>query len=80
MHRQVVGESGLGKTTFLHKLLRRYGNVPISPAKRIEKTITISEVGRFDASDDLVRCQLDFHASDAFSKEIAPTSRRATSV
>ena len=42
----VVGESGLGKTTFLHTLLRRYVSIYFEdPANLLRKTVDIVEVG-----------------------------------
>lgn len=48
----VVGESGLGKTTFLHALLRRYVSVYFQdPKQLLKKTVEIVEIGQFDIVD-----------------------------
>jgi septin family protein len=46
----VVGESGLGKTTFLMTLFKRYIDNNVNPKKvdgPFKKTVSIKEVGRF---------------------------------
>ncbi len=51
---QVVGETGLGKSTFLHALLRRYvSSVYLQEsAESLKKTVDIVQVGYFDVMDD----------------------------
>ena len=65
---QVVGESGLGKTTFLNALLRRYHeNIIIaSPEVSItEKTLQIQKVGEIEVKtetgDGVVRHTLYYY-------------------
>jgi septin family protein len=51
----VVGESGIGKTTFLEALLRRYvENITVDPADLPigEKTLKIEKVGKFEVSTE----------------------------
>jgi septin family protein len=52
----VVGESGLGKTTFLHTLLRKYVSVYfVDPTDLLQKTVNIVEVGQFLVFDSAKR-------------------------
>jgi GTPase SAR1 family protein len=63
----VVGESGIGKTTFLQALLRRYVDNVVIASPEVptgEKTLQITKVGAFEVmteiGDGLVRCLVFF--------------------
>jgi ABC-type glutathione transport system ATPase component len=44
-----VGESGIGKTTFLHAMLRNYKKMGIAyRSQKTEKTLRLNQLGQFN--------------------------------